>query len=89
METHLEEWAAECLRRRLSMDHKEIVGSDGRKGGLVLMWKKEVVMSLRHKTEHYIDVYIGWGRIIYGDSQFFTVNLVGQINIYLGNVLES
>jgi hypothetical protein len=62
METHLEEWPAECLKTRLNMDQKEIVGSDGRKGGLLLMWKKEVVMSMRHKTDHYIDVYIGVGQ---------------------------
>ena len=59
METHLDDWPAECLRRRLKMDFKEVVRSDGRKGGLLLLWKKEVVLSLRYKTENYIDVFIG------------------------------
>jgi hypothetical protein len=59
METHLEEWPAECLRRRLLMDHKEVVRSNGHKGGLLLFWKKEVVLSLRYKIANYIDVYIG------------------------------
>jgi hypothetical protein len=62
METHLDEWPAECLRRRLCMDHKEVVGSDGRKGGLLLLWKKEVVLTLRYKSENYIDVFIGVGQ---------------------------
>jgi hypothetical protein len=35
-ETHLDEWPAECLRRRLKMDHKIVVPSEGRSGGLVL-----------------------------------------------------
>jgi hypothetical protein len=44
------------------MDHKEVVGSDGRKGGLLLLWKKEVVVTLRYKSENYIDVFIGVGQ---------------------------
>jgi hypothetical protein len=59
MEIHLEEWPAECLKRRLNMDHREVVCSDGRKGGLLLLWKKDVVVSLLHKSENYIDVFIG------------------------------
>jgi hypothetical protein len=46
METHLEEWPAECLRKRLNMDHTEVVTSDGRKVGLLVLWKKDVVLSL-------------------------------------------
>ena len=58
-ETHLDEWPAECLRRKLRMDYKEVVRSDGSSGGLLLLWKKEVVVSLRDKAKNYIDVYIG------------------------------
>ena len=45
-ETHLDEWPAECLRRRLHMDHKIVVRSDGKSGGLLLMWKKDIVVEL-------------------------------------------
>jgi hypothetical protein len=62
METHLDDWPAECLRKRLHTDHKEVVRSDGRKGGLLLMWKKEVIISLRFKTDNFIDVFIGTGQ---------------------------
>ena len=62
METHLDDWPAECVRRRLMMDYKEVVRSDGRKGGLLLLWKKDVVLSLRFKTNNYIDVFIGCGQ---------------------------
>jgi exonuclease III len=62
METHLDKFPAECLRKRLMMDYKEVVKSDGRKGGLLLLWKKEVVLSLRYKTNNYIDVFIGCGQ---------------------------
>ena len=58
-ETHLDEWAAEGLRRKLKMDFKEVVQSDGRSGGLLLLWKKVVVVSLRYKTKNYIDVFVG------------------------------
>ena len=61
METHLDGWPAECLRMRLHMDHKEVVRSDGCKGGLLMLGKKEVVLSLRYKTDNYIDVFIGSG----------------------------
>jgi exonuclease III len=61
-ETHLDEWPAECLRRHLQMDHKYVVRSDGRSGGLMLMWKKEVGVELRFKMENYIDVTIGRGQ---------------------------
>jgi hypothetical protein len=38
-ETHLDDYPAECLRRRLGMDFKFINPSDGRSGGLILFWK--------------------------------------------------
>lgn len=59
LETHLDEWPAECLRRRLKMDHKEVVRSDGKSGGLLLYWKKEALVSLKYKSENFIDVYVG------------------------------
>jgi exonuclease III len=60
-ETHLEEWPAECLKRRLQMDCKEVVRSDGRSGGLLLLWKKEIIISLLYKASNYIDVMVGVG----------------------------
>ena len=62
METHLDDFPAECLRRRLKMDHKEVVRSSGKSGGLIMFWKKEIAISLRHKTENYIDVFVGSGQ---------------------------
>ena len=56
LETHLDEWPAECLRRKVKMDFKEVVHSDGWSGGLLLLWKKEVDVSLRYKTANFIDV---------------------------------
>jgi hypothetical protein len=44
------------------MDFKEVVVSDGRSGGLIIYWKKEVVLSVRDKTENFIDVMIGVGQ---------------------------
>ena len=59
METHLDEYPAKCLRRQAKMDHKIVVCSDGRKGGLMMMQKKEVAVSLRDKSDNFIDVFIG------------------------------
>lgn len=61
METHLDEFPAECLRQRTKMDHKYVVRSNGRSGGLLLLWKKEVDVSLRDKTENFVDVFVGSG----------------------------
>ena len=42
-ETHLDEDRAEDLMRRMGMDYKIVAPClDGRKGGLLLVWKKEV-----------------------------------------------
>jgi hypothetical protein len=60
-ETHLDNWPAECLCRKLNMDHKIVLTCDGRSGGLLLLWKKEVTVNLRFKMENFIDVTIGSG----------------------------
>ena len=44
-ETHLESYPAECLRRRMRMDRKFVCVGDGRKGGLLLFWKKEIIVD--------------------------------------------
>ena len=39
-----------------------MVISDGKSGGLLLLWKKELVVSLRYKMSNYIDVFVGSNR---------------------------
>jgi exonuclease III len=41
-ETHLEEYLAECLRRRVWIDFKIVQACDGRRGGILLFCKKEI-----------------------------------------------
>jgi exonuclease III len=41
--THLGKEKAENLKRRLGCDHFIIYESDGRSGGLLMLWKKEIV----------------------------------------------
>ena len=43
------------------MDHKYVVRSDGRSGGLIMLWEKEFAVSLRDIKENFIDVFIGSG----------------------------
>ena len=50
---------AEVLMKRLRMDHIIVVPSiDGRKGGLLLVWKKEVRIYSRAATLDFIDVSV-------------------------------
>jgi hypothetical protein len=62
LETHLDLFPAEMLRRQLKMDFKEVVCSDGRSGGLILFWKRIVTLTVRDRTENFIDVIIGSGQ---------------------------
>jgi hypothetical protein len=60
-ETHLERYPAECLGRRLGMDSSIIQPSDGRKGGIIMFWQKEVKLSQNYACPNYIDVTINEG----------------------------
>jgi hypothetical protein len=44
-ETHVDKAGAECLRVQTHMDGMIVAESDGRSGGLVLLWKNEVVIE--------------------------------------------
>jgi hypothetical protein len=57
-ETHLDDYPAECLRRRLKMDFKIVNPSDGRSGGVILFYKKEVKVELIFSAPKYIDVRV-------------------------------
>jgi hypothetical protein len=57
-ETHLDSYPAECLRRRLKMDFKIVNPSDGRSGGVLLLWKKEISIQQIFSAPKYIDVRI-------------------------------
>jgi hypothetical protein len=39
-ETHLDDFPADCLRRRLNMDFKIVNPSNGRSGGVILFLEK-------------------------------------------------
>ena len=45
-ETHLGKVKAEELRRRLGCDHYIIHESDGRSGGLLLLWRNDIQVIL-------------------------------------------
>jgi len=57
-ETHWAKAKAEKLKKRLGCDHYLIHESDGRSGGLILMWKKEVAIQCKGISQYYIDVVI-------------------------------
>jgi hypothetical protein len=95
LETHVELFPAEMLRRQLRMDFKEVVVSDGRSGGLIIFWKKEVVLSVRDKTENFIDVFIGAGQDniwrftgMYGEPRWENKHLTWQRLRYLSLISD-
>jgi hypothetical protein len=57
-ETHLDVYPAECLRKRLKMDSKICNPSDGRSGGLLMLYKKDIKVELIFSAPMYIDVKI-------------------------------
>lgn len=58
-ETHLDEARAEDLMRKMKMDHRLVAPClDGRKSGLLLVWKKEVRIYSRTITLEFIDVSV-------------------------------
>jgi hypothetical protein len=83
-ETHLDNFLAECLRRRLQMDCKIVSRSYGRSGGVILLWKKEIRVEQIFAAPNYIDVCIVEILRRYGDLLEYTVNPDGKINIKPG-----
>lgn len=57
-ETHLDKYPTECLRRRLKMDFKIVNPSDGRSGGVLLLWRREIKVQQLFSAPKYIDVHI-------------------------------
>jgi hypothetical protein len=57
-ETHLDEYLAECLRRRLNMDVKIVNPSDGRSGGVILLWKRDITIEQIFSAPKFIDVKV-------------------------------
>jgi exonuclease III len=74
-ETHLDNAKAEKVRRRVGFDQNVLYESDGRSGGLLLMWKSEINIRVQEVTKNYIDVVIeedgGWRFTgIYGEPEW-------------------
>jgi exonuclease III len=57
-ETHLGKEKAERLKRKLGCDHFIIHESDGRSGGLLMLWRKETVIQCQGFSQYFIDVII-------------------------------
>ena len=57
-ESHLGKVKAEKLRRRVGFDHLLLHESDGRSGGLLLMWKKETKIVANDISRFFIDVMV-------------------------------
>ena len=49
---------AENLKRKLGCDHFFIHESDGRSGGLLMLWRKEFVIHCQSVSQYFIDVVI-------------------------------
>ena len=57
-ETHLDRYPADCLRQKLRMDFQIVNPSSTRSGGVLMFWKKEVVIQQIFSAPKYIDVRV-------------------------------
>ena len=71
-ETHLGKVKAENLKRRLGCDHFIIHESDGRSGGLLMLWRKELVIQCQSVSQYFIDV------VIRGDEEWRLTRIYGE-----------
>jgi hypothetical protein len=74
-ETHLGRAKVDGLRRKLQFDHFIIFESDGRSGGLLMLWRKETSIRVQDVSEYFIDVVVDDGREwrltrIYGEPRW-------------------
>ena len=61
-ETHLSDARAERLMRKLGFQERLVDPSDGRAGGLLMMWRNGVSVTDHGVTANFIDVTIDDGR---------------------------
>jgi hypothetical protein len=57
-ETHLDKVGAEKLRVQMRMFGALVAESDGRSGGLIMFWKRDIDVQLRAIRPNYIDVMV-------------------------------
>ena len=57
-ETHMGTAKAEIMKRRLVCDHFIINESDGRSGGLLMLWRKDIVIQCQSVSQYYTDVVV-------------------------------
>jgi exonuclease III len=57
-ETHLDGDSGDRLRIKLGYAHKFVVPSNGRAGGLMLLWDQHLNIQLKYKHTNYIDVLV-------------------------------
>ena len=74
-ETHLGKVKVDELKRKLQCDHYIIVESDGRSGGLLLFWRKDISIKMQETSQNFIDVLVDDGREwrltgIYGEPRW-------------------
>ena len=74
-ETHLGKVKADEMKRKLQCDHYIIVESDGRSGGLLLFWRKDISIKMQETSQYFIYVLVDDGREwrltgIYGEPRW-------------------
>ena len=83
-DTHLDRYSVDCLRRRMKMDFMIIQPSDGKRGGIMVLWKNEVKLYKIYACPNYIDVRIEEEENIIWRFKVCMVNFDGLINIKHG-----
>jgi len=70
--THLGKAKAEILKRKLGCDHFIIHESDGRSGGLLMLWRKDIVIQNQGVSQYFIDV------VIRGNEEWRLTGIYGE-----------
>ncbi|CAN0847201.1 hypothetical protein LINGRAHAP2_LOCUS4847 [Linum grandiflorum] len=61
METKLKKNGVEVLKHKLGFDKGDEVAAIGRSGGLCILWKQEIDLVVKSKSENFIDAEIREG----------------------------
>jgi hypothetical protein len=85
-ETHLTKARAGTVRRKLGYDHMIESESDGRSGGLLMLWNNNIKVTSSTAHTNYLDIVLMRIRMRAGELRGSMENLVEIENIYHGTI---
>jgi hypothetical protein len=62
------------FKRKLDMEHMEVVDCEGKGGGLAVLWRRDVDVVVRGKSKYYIDMEVS----VTGESAWRFTGMYGE-----------